>query len=61
MSTDAPGVPITVCGELAGREQTMPQFLRLGFRSLGMAPGLIPGAKELIRGIRFGDAQRSPP
>jgi len=26
-----------------------------------MAPGLIPGAKELIRGIRFGDAQRSPP
>jgi len=59
--TDAPGVPITVCGELAGREETMPQLLRLGFRSLSIAPGLIPGAKELIRGIRLGDPQRSPP
>jgi len=29
----------------------MPELLRLGFRSLSMAPGLIPGAKELIRGM----------
>src|SRR5438067_2111375 len=53
--TDAPGVPIALCGELAGREETMPQLLRLGFRSLSMAPGLIPGAKELIRGLRLGE------
>src|SRR6266550_1730664 len=52
---DAPGVPITLCGELAGREETMPQLLRLGFRSLSMAAGLIPGAKELIRGVRLGE------
>ncbi|TMB59226.1 MAG: phosphoenolpyruvate--protein phosphotransferase, partial [Deltaproteobacteria bacterium] len=52
---DAPGVPITLCGELAGREETMPQLLRLGFRSLSMAPGLIPCAKELIRGVRLGE------
>src|SRR5207247_1530008 len=52
--TDAPGVPIALCGELAGREETMPQLLRLGFRSLSMAPGLIPAAKELIRGVRLG-------
>jgi len=57
---DAPGVPITLCGELAGREETMPQLLRLGFRSLSMAPGLIPGAKELIRGVRLGDRQAKP-
>jgi len=29
----------------------MPELLRLGFRSLSMAPGLIPRAKELIRGM----------
>jgi phosphoenolpyruvate-protein phosphotransferase len=58
--TDAPGVPIAVCGELAGREAAMPQLLRLGFRSLSMAPGLIPAAKELIRGVRLGETA-SPP
>jgi phosphoenolpyruvate-protein kinase (PTS system EI component) len=50
---DAGDMPITVCGELAGREEAMPQLLQLGFRSLSMAPGLIPGAKELIRGTRL--------
>ena len=35
----------------------MPQLLRLGFRSLSMVPGLIPSAKELIRGVRLGDRQ----
>ena len=58
--TDAPGVPIALCGELAGREETMPQLLRLGFRSLSMAPGLIPGAKELIRGVRLSERQAEP-
>src|SRR5213080_2602810 len=53
--SDAPDVPIALCGELAGREETMPQLLQLGFRSLSMAPGLIPGAKELIRGLRLGE------
>ncbi len=54
---DARGMPITLCGELAGREEVMPQLLRLGFRSLSMAPGLIPGAKERIRGVWL----REPP
>ena len=57
---DARGVPIALCGELAGREETMPQLLRLGFRSLSMAPGLIPGAKELIRGVRLGERRAKP-
>src|SRR5436309_13276125 len=55
-----PRVPIALCGELAGREETMPQLLRLGFRSLSMAPGLIPGAKELIRGVRLGARHVEP-
>ena len=58
--TDAPGVPIALCGELAGREETMAELLRLGFRSLSMAPGLIPGAKELIRGVRLGERRAKP-
>ena len=50
---DAGSMPITVCGELAGREEAMPNLLQLGFRSLSMAPGLIPSAKELIRSVRL--------
>ena len=38
----------------------MPQLLRLGFRSLSMVPGLIPGTKELIRGVRLGEQQAKP-
>src|SRR5437899_543040 len=56
----APGEPIALCGELAGREETMPQLLRLGFRSLSMAPALIPGAKELIRSVRLGERRAKP-
>jgi len=51
--TEADGMPITVCGELAGREELIPELLRLGVRSLSMAPELIPAAKEVIRGVRL--------
>jgi phosphoenolpyruvate-protein phosphotransferase len=57
---DAPGVPIALCGELAGREEMIPQLLRIGYRSLSMAPGLIPGAKELIRGVHLGERRVEP-
>ena len=51
--TEAEGMPITVCGELAGREELIPELLRLGVRSLSMAPELIPAAKDVIRGVRI--------
>jgi phosphoenolpyruvate-protein kinase (PTS system EI component) len=44
--------PLTLCGELAGREERIPPLLAMGFRSLSRAPPLIPGAKELIRSLR---------
>ena len=50
---DAGGMPITVCGELAAREELIPELLRLGVRSLSMAPELIPAAKDAIRGVRL--------
>lgn len=53
---DAGAMPLTLCGELAGREEMMPQLLAIGFRSLSLAPTLIPGMKELIRGLRISPA-----
>ncbi len=53
---DAGTMPITLCGELAGREEMMPQLLAMGFRSFSVAPSLIPGAKALIRSLRLAPA-----
>ena len=40
---------VTICGELGGREDIIPQLLRMGFRGLSIAPPLIPATKDLIR------------
>src|SRR5262249_51692272 len=53
---DAGAMPLTLCGELAGREEMMPQLLAMGFRSFSVAPSLIPGAKALIRSLRIAPA-----
>ena len=53
---DAGQMPLTLCGELAGREEMLPQLLAMGFRSFSVAPPLIPGAKELIRSLRIAPA-----
>jgi len=53
---DAGAMPLTLCGELAGREEMIPQLLAIGFRSLSLAPSLIPGMKELIRSLRISPA-----
>jgi phosphoenolpyruvate-protein phosphotransferase len=50
---DAGETPLTLCGELAGREEMLPQLLAMGFRSLSVAPPLIPGMKALIRSLRI--------
>jgi phosphoenolpyruvate-protein kinase (PTS system EI component) len=50
---DATGRPVSLCGELAGREAMVPPLLEMGFRSLSIAPRLIPTTKALIRTIRL--------
>ncbi len=50
---DAGTMPLTLCGELAGREEMIPQLLAIGFRALSLAPTLIPSTKELIRSLRI--------
>lgn len=54
---DAGAMPLTLCGELAGREEMLPQLLAIGFRSLSIAPTSIPGMKELIRSLRIAPAE----
>src|SRR6266850_2429766 len=48
---EASGKPVTICGEMAGREEVVPTLLEIGFRALSISPPLIPTTKELIRSI----------
>ena len=48
---EASGKPVTICGEMAAREDVVPRLLELGFRALSISPPLIPTTKELIRSI----------
>ncbi len=60
---DATGRPVSLCGELAGREAMVPRLLEMGFRSLSIAPSLIPTTKALIRTLRLdaaADGSRGP-
>ncbi|HIJ72615.1 MAG TPA: phosphoenolpyruvate--protein phosphotransferase [Candidatus Hydrogenedentes bacterium] len=41
--------PVTLCGELAGRVETIPTVLKLGLRSLSVAAPLVPVVKQRIR------------
>jgi phosphoenolpyruvate-protein phosphotransferase len=53
---DASVKPVTICGELAGREEVVPTLLGLGFRGFSISPPLIPITKELIRSIDTTDS-----
>jgi phosphoenolpyruvate-protein kinase (PTS system EI component) len=46
---DVPGVPLSVCGELAGRPEHVARLLECGIRTFSVAPPLIPAVKEAIR------------
>jgi len=46
---DVPEMPLSVCGELAGRASHTEKLLKSGVRTLSVAPPLIPSVKEAIR------------
>ena len=52
---EASGKPVTICGEMAGREEVIPTLLEIGFRALSISAPLIPTTKELIRSIDTGN------
>jgi len=49
--TEASGKPVTICGEMAAREEVIPTLLEIGFHALSISPPLIPTTKDLIRSI----------
>jgi phosphoenolpyruvate-protein phosphotransferase len=51
---DAGRCPVTLCGELAGREAFVPRLLEMGFRALSVSPTVIPTTKATIRGVDIG-------
>lgn len=50
----ARGVPVTLCGEMAGRPLEAMTLIGLGFRSLSMAPASIGPVKQMIVGMNAG-------
>lgn len=53
---DAPEIPLTVCGELAGRPEHVQNLLRCGIKTLSVAPPLIPKIKDAIRNSYFNES-----
>jgi phosphotransferase system enzyme I (PtsI) len=47
------GVPVAICGELARQLDAIPELLKLGIRTLSVAPPLIPDVKDTVRHIRL--------
>jgi len=46
---DVPHIPLSICGELAGRAGVMDRILACGVTSLSVAPPSISAVKEAIR------------
>ena len=46
---DVPDVPLSLCGEIAGRPELIPRLLQCGIRTFSIAAPLIPMIKETIR------------
>jgi phosphotransferase system enzyme I (PtsI) len=51
------GVPVGVCGEMAGDPVFVPLLLGLGVDSLSMSPAWLPAVKYLVRGMTMADAR----
>jgi phosphoenolpyruvate-protein kinase (PTS system EI component) len=56
---DGRGRPVTLCGELAGREAWVPRLLEMGFRTLSVAPTAVPTTKQAIRAVDLGTLDKA--
>ncbi len=54
----AAGIPVSVCGEMAGSPLTAPLLIGLGITELSTAPGAVPAMKEVVRRISLSDVKR---
>lgn len=51
------GLPVSVCGEMAGDPVFAPLLLGLGVDILSMSPGWVPQVKYLVRAMKMADAR----
>jgi phosphotransferase system enzyme I (PtsI) len=51
------GIPVTVCGEMAGEPMIAPVLVGLGIRELSMSAVSVPEVKAAIRSVRRADAE----
>ena len=51
------GLPVSVCGEMAGDPVFAPLLLGLGVDILSMSPGWVPQVKYLVRAMKMSDAR----
>lgn len=51
------GIPVTVCGEMAGEPMVAPILLGLGIRELSMSAVSVPEVKATIRAMTVADAE----
>jgi phosphoenolpyruvate-protein kinase (PTS system EI component) len=52
------GIPVSICGEMAGEPFSAILFIGMGVDELSMGPGALLEMKRLVRGITFEDARR---
>jgi phosphotransferase system enzyme I (PtsP) len=50
-TTDACGVPLSLCGEMAGNPVEAMALIGLGFRNLSMSPSAIGPVKAMVRSL----------
>ena len=51
------GLPVSVCGEMAGDPVFAPLLLGLGIDGLSMSPGWLPSVKYIVRAMTMADAR----
>ena len=55
---NAANVPITVCGEMAGKPRAFVLLLGMGLRRFSMSPAFVPSIKQLASQISIEEAER---
>ncbi len=56
-AANAAHIPISICGELASREQAVPLLLGLGIRQLSMHGNAIPTVKRAVRAVSLAQCE----
>jgi phosphotransferase system enzyme I (PtsI) len=57
-AADDAGIPVTVCGEMAGEPMIAPVLLGLGIRELSMSAVSVPEVKATIRAMNVAEAKQ---